>query len=264
MKTMSRSTWAIAIGLTLTAGSAWASSPEAQSAQFALNVSATIETEITNYTTLVTTGSGTNKMTNTVQVAKTRSEALGNTQIYELVSNAVAQGYVTGVPATDLPDAKAADIAFNAEGTDGKVSGTFYVTNKSGFYYPLSGFDTSSNYYSYMELDDDDYGFRDTFDGVFSGSFDLTTFSGTQTETEPMLLYVHDNPYAFDDADTRANFWDFFENAIELRTSMHLNQTFDEGVLTHKSMSSLGNASGNAMINGHYGAVTSGHVSFSP
>src|SRR5215469_10131106 len=72
--------------------------------------------------------------------ATTATMSFNNKFIYTIISNAVAN--VTNwagaaIAPTNLP----ADgyIAYNPAVNDEMVTGVFYVTNKSGLYYPLSG-----------------------------------------------------------------------------------------------------------------------------
>src|ERR1700722_20322482 len=118
-----------------------------------LTISGTMEVQ-TNF-------DSTNKTEYYIDTSKVTS--FNNKYIYNLISNAVADAYGnlgTNLTPTNLP----ADgyIAFNINGYDnpyGDGNGTFYVTNKSGLFYPLSGYDTNGLYYSFIEFDDDDFDF---------------------------------------------------------------------------------------------------------
>jgi hypothetical protein len=197
--------------------------------------------------------------------------------IYNIVSNAVASTNFPYLTPTNLP----ADGYIAFAPTNGALNkdvaagdyysmGLFYVTNKSGFHFPLSGYDHETNYYSYVELDDDDVGFFDNFLGAYSGSESPKTRIGTYTETEASVLYIHDDPYDFDDGDNPDvvlgldNF-----NAIEIRSTLKAVWLIEgpdiDLELANTSDASSGGATGSADINGQEdAAVTSGHVSLSP
>ena len=204
------------------------------------------------------------------QVATTTTLALNNKTIYGIVSNAVANAgtYNTAIPTANLP----ADgyIAYNFFATNAttystydpdysQVVGAFYVTNKSGFYYPLSGLDTNGQYYSFMELDtwDNQYselGFGYDFDTMYS--FSVNNGNGSETDTDTALLYINDNPEIFDDADYPDSFI-YNNNSIEIRGILKLSLTVKNGFVTKGSASLSG--SGNILtIQSGYGAVTSG------
>lgn len=173
--------------------------------------------------------------------------SFNNKYTYNLISNAVANvGFWADgdIPPTTLP----ADgcIAFNQTAIiTNSLMGVFYVTNKAGFYYPLSGLDTNGEYYSWMELDSQDEigyagsGFRFGFDDQIAGGAPFngvaayninSSFTGTQTFTSTALLYIHDDPYSYDDGDypnicfenyrnegNSDDIQDFNQNAIEVR-----------------------------------------------
>ncbi|MGH7939456.1 MAG: hypothetical protein ACREFR_00100, partial [Limisphaerales bacterium] len=198
------------------------------------------------------------------------SKSFGNAQLYLLVSNAVAEGNVYEVPATNLP----ADgyIAFNSEGTAAvdngpydTIYGTFYVTNKTGLYYPLQGFDGSGQFYSYMELDSEEVGFDNIFeDDIYSENYNDHTGTGSYIETAPMLLYFNDDPYYYDGADNPMNFNYYDNDSVELHAVLRSNYTYQDGVLTHESLSSVGGATGDANIDDNYGVIINAHVSLVP
>jgi hypothetical protein len=143
--------------------------------------------------------------------------------IYYILTNALinASADSDGAIASTNPPT-GSYIAFNPIGSDGGPTdqGFFYVTNRNGFSWPLSGFDsTGTNYYSFMELDTwhdyypppqaPYYGFGFGFTGLYAPAFGGVTAwkvnnkgSGSQTDHVTALLYVHDDPYAYDDADT--------------------------------------------------------------
>jgi hypothetical protein len=225
----------------------------------------------------VVTMSATVKEQNTNSIAKASDTSKvitltwTETKIYDLISNAVANASTngTGILSTNLPSN--GYIVFNPNGSDGTVGGTFYATNKSGFYFPLSGTDTNSAYYSFIELDtylansDDtnssvgmvDLGFSDNFNGVETGTYNNSTGNGTQNVTSTALLYVHDNPYSYDDGNNAGGFYSN-NNAFELRGIAHTTLTFKDGAVKDWSISLEG--TGNAIVNNSQNAVvTSGH-----
>jgi hypothetical protein len=89
----------------------------------------------------------------------TANLAFSSKTLYSMVSNTVNSALLetynfvnsTTVPANGYI---AFDPNFVTLSTNGDaVKGLFYVTNSSGFYYPLSGIDDNGHYYSWMELD---------------------------------------------------------------------------------------------------------------
>jgi hypothetical protein len=196
--------------------------------------------------------------------------------IYYIVTNALA-GNAIGTNGSTLgafiaPTNMPANgyIAFNPYNTnaDGITTGTFYVTNKAGFYYALSGLDTDGQYYSFIELDtfvaagnngiDTDYG------NLFSAVASSSVTSGTGTSIGE--FYVHDDPYALDDADyPDIIFGDFGGqvnmNSIEIRGLVTAPFKFPGTVPTLSSLSLTGN--GNCVFEGTAFTVlvSSGHVS---
>ena len=246
--------------LTFAGGKAVASSPAFPT----LTMSGTVETVKTN----ILTKNG------TVQTTQTKS--FNNATIYLMISNAVAQGYVTGVPPTNLP-AKGF-IVFDYRGSDGNVDGIFFVTNKgTSFSYPLSGVDTNGYYYSYMEFDSDsDNSGVLGFDlGLSNASDDFNTVAAynatsSETTTSTATFYVHDNPYAYDAAD----FWAWFDGfngpyiaGISSPNPTENNYQFSmemQGILTIASSNTSGSGSftgsGNALIGGNQGVITSAKV----
>jgi len=218
---------ALAVALALVAGNA--------SAQLVLNVSASALAQKT-YTGL--------------NVASTGTYSLNEKIIYSIITNAVANASVASggaITPTNLP--ANGYIAFDPNDPDGGPEagvGFFYVTNKSGVYWPLSGLDGNGNYYSYIELDSqntfyDLFGFELGFVNSFTNgapfegvsSYNISqggSGNGTETDHSTALLYIHDDPYSYDDADDPSiyddNYLDqgaFFDavgynnNAIEIR-----------------------------------------------
>jgi len=249
----------------------------------------------------------TNTQTATAYVGTTAASSFSNKQIYSLISNAVANvstwAYLGAITPATLP----ADgyIVFNPDpsASDGEVTGVFYVTNKTGFYYPLSGFDAYGYYYSWMELDlqnaqyavekvenafpinlgwcntniELNYSFNPNipgnafpvgtpFNGVSSYNINGTTGNGLETETLTALLYIHDDPYSYDDADDPDIFWEdylssqypddnvgFNANAIEIRGIATLSLTW-KGFNPKGGTISL-TGSGNMISKGNFGYV---------
>jgi hypothetical protein len=159
--------------------------------------------------------------------ATTGDYTINNKIIYTIISNALwyaSANSAGAITPTNVPPN--GYIAFNPIGYDGEVQGTFYVTNKSGFYCPLSGFDANTNYYSFAELDSqDDYntnyaGFEFGFvnfvtnGAPFNGptAYNISTKgTGTETDQSTALLYIHDDGYSYDDADYP---WVYFSNYL--------------------------------------------------
>jgi len=178
------------------------------------------------------------------------SKSFNEKDIYGLITNAMVNlnGF-TNIAISNFPAGLPADgyIAFNPTGSDGgsnTASGFFYVTNKTGFYYPLSGLDTNGTYYSFIEFDtfvpyfntpidyfstnDVEFGYDYPFDGAASYKLNSSTGTGTSTTVSTGLLYIHDYPYATDDADNpdivfEGNGIDYNENVIEIRGILTLN-----------------------------------------
>jgi len=217
----------------------------------------------------------TNSVSKSTDTSKVTSLSWSETQVYSLITNALANVGTngTGIASTNLP--AGGYIAFNPNGNDGNVSGVFYVTNKSGLYYPLSGVDTNGNYYSYMELDayvadsDDtnsalailDLGFSDNFNGIETGSFNGANGSGSETATSTAVLYVHDNPYSFNEGNNAGAYYGN-GNAFEISGVADIKLTFKDGNVTAWDISLQG--TGNAVVDNSQNAiVTSGHLTTS-
>jgi hypothetical protein len=163
-------------------------------------------------------------------------------------------------------------IVFNPLVYDGYVRGVFYVTNNSGFTYQLSGFDSSFNYYSWIELDaevpvyptDVDFnniGFGNNFDLTYNSNFDQKTGDDTVSGTASALLFIHDDPYSYDDADHTYEYWEDNSIGIEIRGIIKTIETYKGGTVTQWT----GKLSGSGSINvedGNYGEVTSGSATF--
>lgn len=210
----------------------------------------------------------TNSVSKDAESSKVLTLSLKNAQLYSLITNAVFSAATNGIATTNFP--ANGYIAFDPNGTDGNVTGTFYVTNKSGFYYPLSGLDTNENYYSFIELDTYnpgtdvgavDFGFSDNFNGVQAGSLNNSTGNGSETVTSTALFYVHDNPYSFNDGNSADQYYSNI-NAIEIRGIAQMTLTFKTNAVTKWSISLQG--TGNAIIdNSQNAVVTSGHMTAS-
>lgn len=206
--------------------------------------------------------------------------------IYFIITNALAGGALVGTnnvstlgtniaPATMPANGYIAFNPYNPN-ADGSI-GTFYVTNKTGFSFPLSGLDANGQYYSFIELDTFVYigagnGFDIGYGDLFSG---LSTYSITSgTGTSIGVLYVHDNPYAYDDADdpdalVGGYFGGNFTfsgpqnmDAIEIRGIVTAPFKFPGGNPTLSSISVTGN--GNCVVGGgaFFNLVSSGHAAF--
>jgi hypothetical protein len=207
-------------------------------------------------------------------VGKAKTVSFNNTTIYNLISNAVAHaanGIATNLPAKGI-------IEYDPEDSDGLNNGFFYVTDKAGdFYYQLSGFDANSNYYSFIELssyiiitDEDNLqiGFSDPFDGSASYSLNASG-NGTLSGKATALLFVHDNPYVYDIADSPDNFYGFDNpdyglqsngTAFEIQGVMTVSLKYQSNSIDGGSLSLSG--TGNAKIDGNYDAsVISGKAS---
>lgn len=249
----------------------------AQPAFPTLSISGTVEEIKTNYY---------NKSDTNVQTIT--SQSFNNASIYLLISNAVAQGYVAGVAATHLP-AKGM-IVFNPNGSDTLVSGIFFVTNKgTSFSFPLSGVDTNGNYYSYAEFDTHNHNsgvlgfdlgsYAQSFNNVGTGSNDdfnevesYTDGSPNETAYSTAIFYVHDNPYAYDAADSWA--WDYYYGSStetgpilaspNPTSANYVNALEIQGILLIQSSANSGSGaitgSGNALIKGEQALVLSGKV----
>ncbi len=237
---------------------------------------------------LTVTGSAMVQSTAGPLKATTSSLSFNNKQIYNIISNAVAnvtQQWSTVISPTTLP--ANGYIAFNPDTNDGTVQGVFYVTNKAGFYFPLSGYDQNDQYYSWIELDTQNsyfeynqtplaFGWVNFFvgdGGPFNGvaAFSINSKgAGTETETSTALLYIHDDPYSYDDADNPNIFWNNFMpqgegddqdgyngNAVEIRgvlaATLTVTQTNGVPVITTKSFSLTG--TGNLMLQGWYAII---------
>jgi hypothetical protein len=236
---------------------------------------------------LTVTGSAMVQSTDGAVKATTSSLSFNNKQIYNIISNGVANAGQWSAVITPATLPANGYIAFNPDTNDGTVQGIFYVTNKSGFYFPLSGYDQNDEYYSWIELDTQNsyFEYNDVpltlgwvnqfvgdggpFNGVAAYSIN-TKGSGTETETSTALLYIHDDPYSYDDADNPNIFWNNFMpqgegddldtyngNAVEIRGVLAATLTVTSSnsvpVITSKSFSLTG--TGNLMLQGWYAII---------
>jgi hypothetical protein len=247
-----------------------------------LSVSGTADFFKTNY--IKFDHKGTN-IVDTNYITTTITRSFNSKYVYNLISNAVANAglYDTNLVSTILP--ANGYIAFDPLDTDGNIYGFFYATNKTGFYYPLSGAYlttngipipvTITNYYSFIELDTDVplhtfgllgyIGFNGNgFNDVYNVSYDAKTLDGTYSSTSSALLYIHDNPLSFD---VPANLYTSQTNtaAIEIWGVLKLGLTYKDGNLSHASGSLKG--SGNIMATPtndfSQGVITSGTATLS-
>jgi len=224
-----------------------------------LTVSGTVEVE-TNF-------ASTNKTEYDVDSATKLS--FNNKYIYNLISNALADAYGsigTNLAPTNMP----ADgyIAFNINGydnPDGDGYGTFYVTNKAGFFYPLSGYDLTNGYYSFIEFDDADFDFNHGFGYADVGSTSDKTHVGKYTVMQPSVFYVHSDPYEYNDAENTRNVFNNFM-AIEVRSNIKALWTYtNETVAIANSDTSAGGACGTAVVEGrNRTSVLTGKITLAP
>lgn len=229
-----------------------------------LNVSGTI---------VLQADDGTNHTTTKTNIYTTSTMSFNEKYIYNMISNAVASTNYIYLPPQNLPSdgyivfsPTNSAINQNVYEADYYSQGLFYVTNKEGYSFNLNGYDTNGDYYSYIELDNDDCGFYNNLYGEYSGSEPVKTGIGTYTETEASILYVHDNPYAFDDADQPSELFDN-ANAIEIRSTMKASWqgVGGDNALNNTSDVSTGSGTGSAKIDYNDGAtLSSGHVSLLP
>lgn len=212
-----------------------------------------------------------------VQIQTAQCLSFNNAAIYLLISNAVAQGSVSGISPENLP--ATGYIVYDPAGNDGALTGTFSVTNAGGFSFPLSGIDNNGDYYSYVELDTDNQ-----ILGVLGFDLGLTEFRGddfnnvysndanTQEDSSTAVFYVHDNPYAYDAADSLAWTSGFlnagpqglnspnptsnnFENSIEIKGILTADVTTtttksNKTTTTTTTTSAEFHGKGNALVNG--------------
>ncbi|HTV76395.1 MAG TPA: hypothetical protein VMD57_05290 [Candidatus Baltobacteraceae bacterium] len=153
------------------------------------------------------------------EASTTAAHSFNEKTVYLLVSNYVANApsySYTNIAGTNLP--ANGSIAFNPN------RNSFYVTNQAGFYYPLSGFDANNQYYSWIELDSivlaDDEGHYLSFGIAYKSTSQLfnpvadanmnSKGIGFTTATATAVLYIHDDPYNYDDADNPFVFWENF------------------------------------------------------
>jgi hypothetical protein len=247
-----------------------------------LSVSGTVKTQNTL---------NTNKMTvstmsfNEKYVYELISYAVANVQTYTIYTNYLnatnlpADGYIAFSPNFQLNN-----VANNSPNTF--IYGLFYVTNKSGFYYPLSGYDNNGQFYSYIELDS----YLDYVTGAVTNDFDFDfgyftsdigsygvsgkTGNGSGISTSTALLYIHDNPYAYDDLDyadtfdgTENNYYgqSFYNNyVIEIRGIVTGRTTLKNFTPTGASFSLTGSGNFVEAGNTFAGVLTGGSARLYP
>jgi len=202
----------------------------------------------------------------------TANVPLKNATLYAVVSNAVAfaSTYGTGIPSDTVP--ANGYIVYDPNGFDGVVAGVFYVTNNSGYYYPLSGTDSKTNYYNFVELDtynnvqaattgSIDLGFSSTFSGVEAEHFNPGNGNGTVNVTSTAKFYAHDNPYAFDAADNPGVVATNFD-AIDICGVAQTTLQFTNGGLKTWSVNMTG--TGSYLFEGTNGVITSSRLTLTP
>jgi hypothetical protein len=93
------------------------------------------------------------------------------------------------------------------EAYDGKYYGLFFVTDKTNYYYPLSGLDTNDDHYSFMELNTYDWWFRDLgcdddcccdcpgTNSIYLANYSEKTGDGSYDATDIAKLYIRSYPY---------------------------------------------------------------------
>jgi hypothetical protein len=244
-----------------------------------LAMSGTLEVVKTNYVTK----SGNNTIQTTAKLS------FNNSYIVGIISNALFFAPPAGINPTNIP-AKSY-IVYNPNGVDPSgLNGIFYVTNQNHFSCPLSGIDTNGDYYSYAELDSDNGGTingeilgfdlglsdEDLDDFNYVSAFNQSNITNTETQTtsSTAVFYIHDNPYAYDAADSWA--WNFgygpsapylsspnpslanFENSIEMQGILVTSGSTDAQGLGKGSGTFTG--SGNALVNGNQALILSGKV----
>lgn len=210
----------------------------------------------------------------------TARTSLNEAGVYQFLMDVVSNGTATYRPAFTNPPPLPSDgfivydpdIAITNVSNNitnpvyGTIFGLFYVTNKSGFYFPLSGLDTNGDYYSFMELDAADYffselGFYNGFRMVGSGHI-LANNTGSLTDTDNAVLSIHNNPYAFNAADNDKPLIDS-NTALEIQgvLKLSINATTTEqkvvGTLT-------GTGSYESPADNYEGVITSAQVTLIP
>jgi hypothetical protein len=224
------------------------------------------------------------------------SHSLNEANVYTLISNAVANASSFsegGITSTHLP--ANGYIAYSPGRYDGEVEGTFYVTNKTGFHYLLSGVDTNGNYYSWIELDtiiyygDDSSLYLgwydaynpntgdvpDIFEDIASYSYVTKTGStrgnGSANGTSAGVFYIHDDPYNYEDSgypyvmfDDDDIFGDNNDNALEIRGIVTANFTIKDFDITSGTISIAGGGNFYSDYYDSYGVVSGGTAKLSP
>lgn len=218
------------------------------------NISATVKVFGTNYYT------GTS---NSVQIQTIITKSFSTKDAFLLISNAVAStnnttGHRTNFPAGSylVLDPNRAN-AYTNSAPDGP--GVFYVTNSSGYYYQLDGYDTNAvpKYYSFAEFDSADDTFGVNFNEVSSYKDNLNNKTGSETDYETAILYIHDMPYSYDVADTPSTVYDN-NYAIVISGILQINTKSGTTVTTYSASLS---GSGDGEWKGEDAVVTKGHGS---
>jgi len=213
----------------------------------------------------------TNYLTSSRAIAATVTKSLNNKFVYNVISNAVAgatNGLAANLPANGYIAYNLIDPNGNIV-SDGNVNGYFFVTNKTGFYYQLSGYDTNDNYYSFMELDSSlnpissSLGFGNLYASytninyAYSYNLSRSNNSGSLKLTQSALLYIHSNPYDYDYLDDIYEFYADNQNAIEISGVFVLSGSSSGG-----SVSDTGTGNINFNNGLDQGVITSGKASF--
>ncbi len=212
-------------------------------------------------------------------IATTMTMAFNNKLIYLLISNAVANASngSNGIAATLPADGY---IGYFPEYFDGKYNGYFYVADKKGFYYPLSGFDDNLKHYSFMELktfdqwlgqlgptnnastNDDccccccDYGSLPRL--AFSETYNQLTGKGTYKAEDMAVIDIRSIPYFNQHVE---------QNAISLVGTFSPSFTLRDSILWSPSSATFSGIGGVVVQQGptdfNYGVINSLSVKFS-
>ena len=201
--------------------------------------------------------------TSTYYVGTVTTKTFNEKTVYTLISNAVANvNDLAALAPKHIP--ANGYIAFKPSSNDGGPeygNGFFYVTNSSGYYLPLSGYDTNDEYYSFIELDSVAFYGEDStlylgFEGYYyypffgnSASYSINTHTGNGSSTTraTAVLYIHDDPYYYNDAENPDNLASSSnENAIEIRGILTGSLTLKDFSISNGSISLSG--SGNFLM----------------
>lgn len=208
--------------------------------------------------------------------------SLNEAGVYQFLANVVSNssppytnGFLTKPPAFPAdgfivydPDIAITNISNNIISSGSAIlQGLFYVTNTSGFYFPLSGLDTNRDYYSFMELDAGDFYFSEL--GFDNGSFRevgsghiLANNSGSMTDTDNAVLVIHNNPYAFNATDNNKPLIDS-NTALEIQGVLKLS--INATTNSEKVVGTLtGTGSLETVADYYEGVITTAKVTFLP